>query len=66
MKIEIIGMSFCPQSYFHIEWLTKLEPVIPLFSWYGLHPLLPTKYLLSSRPNDNKDPQPISLNWSTI
>jgi hypothetical protein len=28
---------------------------------YGLHPLLPTKYLLPSRPGENIDPQPIKI-----
>jgi hypothetical protein len=34
MKIEMIGMNTYPQSYFHIELPTKLEPVIPPFIWY--------------------------------
>jgi hypothetical protein len=33
MKIEMIGMSTYPQPYFHINLLTKLEPIIPHFSW---------------------------------
>jgi hypothetical protein len=28
---------------------------------YGLHPLLPTKYLLPSKLDENKDPQPIRV-----
>jgi hypothetical protein len=28
---------------------------------YGLHPLLPTKYMLPFRPGENKDPQPIKV-----
>jgi hypothetical protein len=28
---------------------------------YGLHPLLPTKYLLPFKPSENRDPQPISV-----
>jgi hypothetical protein len=28
---------------------------------YGLHPLLLTKYLLPSRPSENKDPYPIRV-----
>jgi hypothetical protein len=34
MKIEMIGMNTYPQSYFHIESLIKLEPIIPPFSSY--------------------------------
>jgi hypothetical protein len=32
---------------------------------YGLHPLLPTEYLLPSRPSYNRDPQPVRvlINW---
>jgi hypothetical protein len=33
MKIEMIGMSNYPQSYFHIELPTKLESIIPPYSW---------------------------------
>jgi len=33
---------------------------------YGLHPLLPTKYLLPSRPIDNKDPQPVRVLTSQL
>ncbi len=28
---------------------------------YGLHPLLPTEYLLPSKHGENKDPQPIKV-----
>jgi hypothetical protein len=34
MKIEMIGMSTYPQSYFHIEPPTKLELIIPHFNWF--------------------------------
>ncbi len=33
---------------------------------YGLHPLLLTKYLLPSKPSENKDPQPIRVLTSQI
>jgi hypothetical protein len=29
----MIKMSTYPQSYFHIEMPTKLEPIIPPFNW---------------------------------
>jgi hypothetical protein len=63
MKIEMIRMSTCPHSYFHIELLTKLEPVygFRVLLLYGLHPLLPIKYLLPSKPGENRDPQPIKV-----
>jgi hypothetical protein len=28
---------------------------------YGLHPLLPTEYLIPSKPNDDRDPQPVKI-----
>ncbi len=28
---------------------------------YGLHPLLPTEYLLLCKPSDDKDPQPVKV-----
>jgi len=28
---------------------------------YGLHPLLPTKYLLPFKPNENKNPQLVKV-----
>jgi len=28
---------------------------------YGLHPLLPIKYILPSKPDENKDPQPVKV-----
>ncbi len=28
---------------------------------YGLHPLLPTKYLLPSKPGENKNPQHVTF-----
>jgi hypothetical protein len=67
MKIEMIGMNTFPQSNFHIKLLTKYEPVIPFFQLvHGLHPLLPTKYMLPSRPSDNKDQQPIRVLTSRL
>jgi hypothetical protein len=33
---------------------------------YGLHPLLPTKYLLPSKPGENRDPQPIRVLTSQL
>jgi hypothetical protein len=58
MKTKMIGMNTCPQSYFHIKLPTKLE----LFQLvYGLHTLLPTKYLLPSKLGENKDPQHVRV-----
>jgi hypothetical protein len=34
MKIKMLRISTCPQSYFHIEPPIKLELVIPPFNWY--------------------------------
>jgi len=38
----------------------------PFHIVYGLHPLLPTKYLLLSKPSENKDPQLVKVLTSRL
>ncbi len=50
-------MDTCPQFYFQTKPSTKLESHTPFQLVYGLHPLLPIKYLLPSRLGENVDPK---------
>jgi len=47
MKIKMIRMSTYPQSYFHIEPPTKLEPIIPILIGVWITSIITYKILVT-------------------